>query len=216
LIIDRDTARRIGLAALATALTTCLAIAAPAATAKKKGGGAVNVTKPVNLPIPDATPGSLATGLNGQAGILTSTIDVGKQFKGRKIRDVNVTVQTAGTSGNTPANDLVFRLTAPNGATMALFANLAAAGGAPNLSIGPLTIDDQGRLLLGTGAPSNPTQLFAPWAGTAVGFGPLAVMNNGPVRGTWTLRGIDVTTGETSNLVFWSLQVTAGRPFQTK
>jgi subtilisin-like proprotein convertase family protein len=41
-------------------------------------------------------------------------------------------------------------------------------------------------------------------------------MDNGPVRGTWTLAMIDTDNTETSNLVSWRLNVVVGRPFQAK
>src|SRR5688572_13407292 len=61
----------------------CLLAATPAAGAKKKAAGKLEISKTVNLPIPDDGPG--AGSING---ILRSTIDAGKQFKGRRIRDV--------------------------------------------------------------------------------------------------------------------------------
>lgn len=223
--VRRTTIGRIALLGVIVALLTALA-AAPSASAGKgkgkgKGGGTLDVSKAVNAPIPDAgpvPPGSFF----GPYGVLTSTIDAGKQFKGRKVRDVNVTVQTLGTSGTAPADDLMARLTAPNGATTTLFTNLSGTVNAmfmpnPNPSIGPLTLDDESPLSLGSESPDNATQLFMPWAGTAQPSGrPLAVMDNGPVRGTWTLALLDVFNTETSNLVSWRLNVLAGRPYKTK
>jgi hypothetical protein len=195
---------------LAGALVVCFAVAPAAMAAKKKGGGAVNITMPVNLPIPDAAPG-----LGGLDGVLNSTIEVGSKFKGRKVRDVNVTVQTLGVTGTSPVNDLDARLIAPNGAVTFLFTGLAGFG-PTNLSIGPLTLDDEAALDLGDAAPVDPTNLYSPWAGTAQPDGNLWPFDNGPVRGTWTLNVYDETNGETSNLVSWHLNVVAGRPFQTK
>ena len=50
----------------------------------------MNITMPVNAPIPGAT------GPPARDGELDSQISVGKRFKGRSIGDVNVTVQTKG------------------------------------------------------------------------------------------------------------------------
>jgi hypothetical protein len=218
---------RIGLVALTVALAVFLS-AAPAPGAKGKGAGRLDVSKTVNAPIPDASLPPGPAGAIGAFGVLTSTIDAGKQFKGRKVRDVNVTVQTVGTSGPSPADDLVARLTAPNGASVDLFVTLFGTVNPmtfmpnPTPSIGPLTLDDESPLSLGSGNPSNATELFVPWAGSAEPEGkPLAVMDNGPVRGTWTLALIDTSNfnppgPERSNLVSWRLQVVAGKPFLTK
>jgi hypothetical protein len=222
----RTTTIRIGLVALTAALAVFLS-ATPALGAKAKGkgkrAGSLDVSVAVNAPIPDANPDPPAPGATGAFGVLTSTIDAGKQFKGLKVRDVNVTAQTLGTSGSTPADDLAARLTAPNGATVELFASLFGTFNPmtfmpnPNPSIGPLTLDDESPLSIGAGVPNNATELFVPWAGSAEPQGrPLAVMDNGPVRGTWTLALLDIGNTETSNLVSWRLQVTAGRPFLTK
>jgi hypothetical protein len=209
-------ARRVAPLVLLGGLCACLAFASPVALAKKKGGGgSVNITKPVNLPIPDAVDGGPAAVFD-VVGILRSPIDVSKRFQGRRIRDVNVTVQTLGTSGTTPAEDLGAILTAPNGGTVPLFSTLFTPFSTPNPSLGPLTLDDEARLELGSGEPHDPTDLYAPWAGTATPSDLLTTLDNGAVRGTWMLTMFDGTRMETSNLVSWRLQVVAGRPFLTK
>lgn len=209
--------RTAGLAALA--LIGCLALAGPDAIAKKKGGGkrggkggTVDVTQVVNAPIP--------TRANSIDGILRSIITVPSRFKRMRVRDVNVTVQTLGTTGTNPADDLTGKLTAPNGATSELFDDLDGFGGGGELSIGPLTLDDEALLDLGDGAPDNPTELFSPWMGTAapgalVGT-PLWPLDGGHITGAWTLTITDDSISGTSNLVSWRLVVLAGRPFQTK
>jgi hypothetical protein len=204
------------LIAIAAVVLGCLLAASPAQAKKKggKGGGTLDVTKVVNAPIPDAV--GINPGPFNQFSAFPSTIDAGNQFRGRKIRDVNVTVQTLGLTGNDPATDLRAILTAPNGGTVSLFGSLSTASLAPNPSIGPLTLDDETRLALGGGAPDNPTELYAPWAGTATADGLLAALDNGPVRGTWTLTIQDLTPGDTSSLVSWRLDVVAGKPFRTK
>jgi len=204
------------------ALSVTVGLSAGAAQAKKKKakiGGTVNVTKTVNAPIgsnpapvPDAGPTTF--------GVLDSTIKVGgKKFKGTKIRDVNVTVQTAGTSGASAADNLLARLTAPNGATTQLFFALAGH------SIGPVTLDDESVNFLFPTAPPAPaaTALVSPYQGTAqpscfaVQFSPcvLSAMDNGGVTGTWTLSVYDFSVNETSNLVSWQLVVAAGKPYKT-
>jgi hypothetical protein len=197
------------------ALSVTVGLSAGAAQAKKKKGktgGTVNIAKTVSAPIPNAGVGTF--------GVLASTIDVGgKKFKGTKIRDVNVTVQTLGTTGATPADNLLARLTAPNGATTQLFFGLTG------VSIGPLTLDDESVNYLFTGASApDSTALVAPYQGTAqpgclsAALSPcvFSVMDNGGVTGAWTLRVYDTgTAGETSNLVSWKLVVSAGKPYKT-
>lgn len=215
---ERRTPRAIGLTALAAALAAGLSLAAPAVAAKK-GRGVLDDTTVVNAPIPDRPSGGTAI-----VGRLDSTTTVGRRFKGRVIRDVNVTVQTMGTSGNEPASQIVANLTAPNGAITRLFGGLLPPVAPPTFSsfvpfpsLGPLTLDDESRLNIGAFAPRSPVELYAPYAGSARPTGkPLAVMDGGPVRGAWTLTVLDAVNGQTSNLASWTLNVTAGRPFLTK
>jgi hypothetical protein len=194
--------------AIALLAVVALPATADAGKKKRKGGTAVDVTMPVNAPIPDATPG------NGPNGLLTSTIQVGKSFKGKRVRDVNVTLQTTGLTGTVPSNDLVGYLTAPSGATTGLFSRLGLIGS--GFSIGPLTLDDESPIGLGFGDQGDPTSLETPWAGTARPDAPgLYVLDDSPVRGTWTLVILDTFAGETSRFDFWRLQVMAGRPYRT-
>ena len=209
-------ARRAGVALLA--LLAALALAIPVADAKKKkkggkkkGGAPVDITKVVNAPIPDRGPGN-----DAPYGALASTIDVGKQGAGRQIRDVNVTMQTLGVTGVDPGDDLEARLTAPNGANTYFFFFLGGFMGAPSVSIGPLTLDDEALFDLGSGDPIDPSRLFVPWAGTAQPAQQLWPMDGGPVRGTWTLHVFDAENTEISNLVSWRLNVTTGRPYLHK
>lgn len=194
---------------LAIALLAVVALPATADAAKKKrkGPAAVDITTPVNTAIPDAVPA------NGPNGLLTSTIQVGKSFKGKRVRDVNVTVQTTGLTGSVPSNDLVAYLTSPSGATTGLFSRLGLIGS--GFSIGPLTLDDESPIGLGFGDEGDPTSLESPWVGTARPDEPgLYVLDDSPVRGAWTLRILDTFAGETSRFDFWRLQVTAGRPYR--
>jgi hypothetical protein len=201
-----------GMRVVAVALLVALAIT-PVAEAKKKGGGRVDITQ-TGAPIPDRAPGGTFGGVYGQ---LTSTIEVGKRFKGKRVSDVNVTLQTLGATGAHPADDLVAVLTAPNGASVRLFSSLEGFM-TPESSIGPLTLDDETSTFLGGGPPVIPVALYQPWAGTAQPtFEPLALMDGGPVRGTWTLKMLDGSAfgGGTSVLSFWRLNVIAGRPYRT-
>jgi hypothetical protein len=113
------------------------------AIAKTKGGGTANITKQVNLPVPDAT----AT----TNGLLASTIQVGgKRFKGSVIRDVNVTLQTTGLSAQS-AGQIDVRLTAPNGMTTWLLGNNLA-----EQSIGPLTLEGNAEHPVNQGGATRP------------------------------------------------------------
>ena len=107
------------------------------------------------------------------------------------------------------ANDMRFRLTAPNGATVFPFSLMIGA------SIGPLTMDDETPVQ--TCADPNPPcfdpdrTLGPPYAGTA-STGDLFRLDGGPMRGTWMLRVVDLFPMETSTLVFWRLNVMPERP----
>jgi len=198
-----------GVLALALSVTVGLG----SAQAKKKAakiGGTIDVTTAANAPIPNG-------GANFN-GLLTSSTTVGgKKFKGTRIRDVNVTVQTTGSAANA-AGDIAARLTAPDGTTTWLFAFLSGQ------SIGPLTLDDQSVNILGQSPPApDSTTLVAPYAGSAqpatfFNFGPTAMseLNNGVASGTWTLRVYDLAGGTTSILNSWRLVAIAGRPYKTK
>src|SRR5688572_22434920 len=102
--------RGVALAAMMAGLIACLALPAAAAGAKQKGKGAFEAATTVNAPIPDETPPASM----GTDGILRSTVQAGKAFRGRQIRDVEVTLQTLGVSprtappftGNVEASDL--------------------------------------------------------------------------------------------------------------
>jgi subtilisin-like proprotein convertase family protein len=218
------TSARARLALLGILALTMGLIPAGAASAKKKGkaGGTATITKNVNAAIPDQLAVSPFT--DGQ---LQSAITVGgKKFKGTRIHDVNATFQTTGNSPDA-AGDLIILLTGPNGSTTTLFN--ASDGGR---SVGPLTLDDESVNAIqfaATPGPSPPprdsTMLADPWIGTAqpycyqaVGGCPLALLDNGPASGTWTLTALDQgsAAGDTSTLNFWRLQITAGKPYRTK
>jgi len=179
---------------------------------KKKAGGTVSVTKSVNQAIPDQLGVAPFTW-----GKVTSTIDIsGKKFKGKVVGDVNLMVQTTGDVADA-ANDLVFRLTAPNGRTIV---PIAAIG---DQSIGPFTMDDDTPVLICDSitppCPDPDRTLNQPFAGTAQPTGPefatgpiFAGLNGVPMRGSWTLKVFDEDAGQTSTFNQWALTVTSAKP----
>jgi subtilisin-like proprotein convertase family protein len=200
--VNRNGFRIVVLSALA--LAVC---AVPAAEAKNTSpkSRVLKVANPANQSIPNATAAA--------DGVLASTIEVkGNKASGRKIRDVNVTLQTTG-SGANAALDLRALLTAPSGATTWLFSNALIGQ-----NFGPLTFDDETANYIGTGAARDSHQLTAPYVGAisqpncffAFGGCTLSAMDDGRVTGTWTLtvsdRGVNSLT---STLNGWSLRIRA-------
>jgi hypothetical protein len=188
----------------ALALTLVAALMVPGLAQAKKAKR-LNVTQTVNAPIPNGTPAA--------QGELRLTINAGKKFKGLKVRDVNVTVQTTG-SGANAAGDISGRLIAPNGAGVLLFPGL------PSQNVGPLTLDDEASLTLG-GTSSPNLFLGPPFAGSALPGSsilgkPLWVMDDGRVRGNWVLSILEIGNPTTNVLNSWTLDVKTGKPFETE
>jgi hypothetical protein len=201
---------RIGLALL---LALCLAIglAAGDAAAKKKKKTASVFAGSVspNLAVPDVP--------TGPPPVASSTLTVGKKFKGKVVGDVNVTGITTTGSGAGAADNLTFRLIAPNGRSVRLINSIG------DQSIGPLTLDDDTTVeICNTNTPPCDypvATLNRPFAGTAnlqylgsAGTGPLSKLNGLAMRGTWTLQVWDNEGVTTSTLNGWGLLITAPRP----
>jgi len=201
---------RLGILALTVALVVAMSLVGPVQAkkkkkGKKKGPSRVDITRTVNQPIPD--------GSGTAYGVVTSTINVGKKFKGKRIRDVNVTIHTSGTPPSTiAAGDITARLFPPNGARVTLVQSLSG------ISIGPLTLDDESPRELGGSSPSpDPDLLLAPYIGSAQPEGrPLSVMDDGPARGVWTLKVYDHAAADLSTFNSWRLTVQVGPPYKTK
>jgi hypothetical protein len=183
------------------------------ASAKKKKHKTASVfaaTASPNLAVPD----SPAT---GQDIIVSSTLAVGKKFKGKTVGDLNVTgIKTTGDSANS-AGGLDMVVVAPSGRTVLI--DDEALGGQ---SIGPLTFDDDTPRSIcdsDTQACNDPdATLLRPFVGTAnlaFTFGgdttPLSAFNGVSMKGTWTLLIWDSNNGQTNVLNSWGLQITAAR-----
>jgi hypothetical protein len=192
--------------ALTLAAVACLAIAvAPAASAKT----------PKRLSITQ-TVGQMPGGWSGPPAdipFIGPTINVGKKYRGLKIRDVNVTFQTTGTAPGV-AGGLNVWITAPNEATQTLVLGLSGQ------NVGPLTLDDESPNSLGLGLPCpTPDFLCEPYIGSARaldGEDPLAVLDGGRVRGPWTLTFFNFSSTPQNILESWRIDVVTGRPFRTK
>jgi hypothetical protein len=178
------------------------AIFGTAAEAKRQNSGRARITKEVNLTIPNRVMG-------GPWGQLRSTIEVPKKYKGLIIGDVNVTFQALGSSAES-AEDLFVRVSAPNGNTVNLF------DGGLGQNVGPLTLDDETRVQF-CNDPTPPCAdpddtLGPPYFGTARPIESLSHLNDGKMRGVWTLSAFDTSAMglDTNTLGSWTLDVTAG------
>jgi hypothetical protein len=206
--------RRLTLTAiLGLALCTAFALTLTTAEAKKKKAKTPTVIQQT-VQVNGAVPNAPAT---GHSTPLNSTITVGKKFKGKVVGDLNVTGITTTGSGLGAADDLSFRLIAPNGRSVRLINSIG------DQSIGPLTLDDDTTVEICNDAtpPCNypPATLNRPFAGTAnlqylgtAGTGPLSKLNGLAMRGTWTFQVWDNDDPTTSTLNSWGLVITAARP----
>lgn len=203
----------VGLLTLALCATVGLTAGGTAEAKKgKKGGGTVNVTVGGTKAVPAAT-----TGPPFRYGILSSTAAVGKKFKGRRIDDVNVTVQLNASGVGSELDALFGILTAPNGNSVYLFEDLFGT------VAGPLTFDDESPLSVNQSDPADfqdPDFLNPPYIGRVEPFfgEELSSMDGGPARGAWTLkiRNGDPNPAHLYNLVQWKLEVKTRAPYVQK
>jgi hypothetical protein len=205
---------RLGLLVLALCTVFGMTLAASAEAKKKKHKTPTFFQQSLspNAAIPDDA-------ASGASTPLTSTITIGKKFKGRVIGDVNVTgIQTTG-SVDGALDDLSFRVTSPSGRSVLLL----QSGFSEGASLGPLTFDDDTfteMCYFVSGCQWAPQTLNPPFVGTAnlmyngaAGTGPLAQLNGLPMQGTWTFTvWDDDDVGQTSTLNSWGLQIMARKP----
>lgn len=199
----------VGLLALALSVTVGLAVSGQATAKKKKPAPSLFTgSKTVNTAIPD---GTVAT---GPSTPVRSEIVIGKRFKGKTVGDVNVTIQSTGSAAGA-ANDLTFKLSAPNGRTDLIFESLGSQ------SIGPLKLDDDTRTGICNSATATcrdpDATLLQPFAGTANTLDqdddmrPLSMLDGVRMKGTWTLTVYDNNNNLTSTFNQWSLEVRAAK-----
>jgi hypothetical protein len=205
--------------ALCVLLVTALGGSAEAKKKKHKSASVFQQSVVVNTAVPNVPAAP------GPSTAVRSTITVPKKFKGKVVGDVNVLgIQTTG-SGAGAANDLMMKLTAPNGRTTYLVASNNAGNGIGDVSIGPLTLDADSPISICDQAnPANCTdpaqKLDRPFAGTAneqgvgtAGMGGLPIFRGVPMRGNWTFTIFD-GAGPATTSVFngWGLQITPAKP----
>ncbi|MGZ5359784.1 MAG: proprotein convertase P-domain-containing protein [Solirubrobacterales bacterium] len=204
-------ARRFPSLLLAAAALAALVVAVPAEAGKggakkqRKGGGTITrtfTTTALNQAIPDDSP------VPGVEGALHAPITVaGKKLKGRVIDDVTVSVRAS----HPAIFDLTVRLVAPNGATTFVVnfpSGTSLGAGAADCTGTFLTLDDETPLALGFNTVAEPGELPPPYAGRArPALKPLAVMDGGPVRGTWQLVIRDFDTPNVGVLHCWQIEV---------
>jgi hypothetical protein len=204
-------------AAMLLALCVAVSLAAgdAAAKKKKKGASVYSASTSPNLAVPDEP-----SGPGAQDIIVTSTLTVGKKFKGKTVGDLNVTgVKTTGTGPNA-AGSLDLMLVGPGGRSV-----LFDAGALGGQSIGPVTFDDDTPTSICDDPPcSDPdATLQRPFVGTtnlANTFGgdtgPLVAFNGTPMRGTWTLYAWDSNDDGNTNVVnTWGLGIAAAKPVKS-
>ncbi len=223
LIADADTEGTNVLNSWGLQITPAKPIAAPKPAAKKGAGAAakgkkgkqkksVSVTRPVGQAVPQTTPGT-------QSVPVISTIKINdKAFKGKTVGDLNVTGISTSGSAVSAANDLIGKLTGPNGRTTRLFISKG------DVSLGPWTLDDDTPVSACDDALASdcgpPFDLAGPFAGTTnllftgeAETGPLSVFNGSPINGTWTFTVADVS-GPTTTSTFnsWGLKIAVAKP----
>jgi hypothetical protein len=175
-------------------------VADAAKKGKRKGGNVAKVSNGRSRTIPDAISGTSTT----IWGALATPLSVGKHFKGARVGDVALTLRTTGLSVSA-ADDLLFRVTAPNGRTVTI------AGPFTGQSIGPLVVTANSRTrLCGSPPCSDPdATLSPPYFGT-VGDPNLALLNGSPMSGRWVVTAYDQNSTSTSALNSVGLVIARG------
>ncbi len=179
---------------------------AAVAKKKKKGAKVATVSNTTPRAIPDALPGSATT--PATYGKLATPLTVSKKFKKSTVGDVQLTLQTTGATP-TAANDLAFKVSAPNGRSVYVGGNFSGQ------SLGPVTLTANSPVEICSSSPTpppppcdNPDEtLNPPYVGTAGDLG-LSFFEGLKMKGTWTVAAFDGINNETSTLNLVSLRIT--------
>jgi PKD repeat protein len=135
--------------------------------------------------VPKAIPDGSTTGA-------TSSITV--TGSGR-VADLNVTI---GRIDHTWLGDLKIELTGPDGTTVMLADRPGGYANGDNNMINTV-FDDEASVPLSAGA--------APYTGTFKPAGRLSVFDGKPLQGTWTLKVVDDSSGDSGSIVAWGTRV---------
>jgi hypothetical protein len=218
-------------AAIALLMLGILALAVPAADAKKKHKGSksssVTVSAKTPIVIPPSTPAS--GGAPGKVSLVAIPLSVGKKAKNMVVSPDSVTVTyslTGAPATSSPINAgslyyTVLGLAAPNGRSV--YMNSPVTFGDPNaISEGPLTETPDSPLgpcnYSITGVPGttfcnpaieqDPEGTLSPpnWVGT-LGNNALAWFRGLPAKGTWVLKVRNVDETRASTLTGFSLRI---------
>jgi subtilisin-like proprotein convertase family protein len=195
-----------GSLALALCLTAGLVGAADAAKKKKKTGTNAASIQKLNVPIADRAVGA------PQVAVTPVDLVVPKTFGKKQVGNVDLTLQVTG-SGPNYLNQLEARLIAPNGRRIGI--TIPSSGIPPNQSFGPTryTANSQSWFCMDPTPPCEDPDdnVGPPFAGT-VGDNDLTDFNGVKMKGTWTLKILDVTNTLTGVANLVKLDIRAAKP----
>jgi hypothetical protein len=196
----------LGSLVLSLCLTVGLVGGADAAKKKKKKGkSAVSIQK-LNVPIADRAAGAPL------AAVTPVTFAVPKKFGKKVVGNVNLTLQVTG-SGADYLNELEARLMAPSGRAINL--NVPNSVLAPNQAFGPTfyTADSPfGPCFSPTPPCEDPDDNLGPPFAGPIGTNDLALFNGLKMKGTWTLKLLDLNNTLTGVVNLAKLEVRAAKP----
>ena len=136
--------------------------------------------------VPKAIPDGSATGASSTINVTSSG----------RVSDLNVTI---GRIDHTWLGDIQVLLIGPDGTTVMLADRPGGYLNGDNNMIGTV-FDDEASVPLSAGA--------APYTGTFRPGEPLSAFDGKPLQGAWTLKVIDVASGDTGSIVSWGTRAT--------